>query len=81
MFGVFYVDIHRQPPFPRMRGISGLAIYVKIKEIIPDQHHHRIFVVNVTVYALLLVKNVPGAIVIAQHIVVVDLKPFLSFES
>ncbi len=78
MFGVFYVDIHRQPPFPRMRGISGLAIYAKI---IPDQHHHRIFVVNVIVYALILVENVPGAIVIAQNIVVVDLKPFLSFES
>jgi hypothetical protein len=76
MFGVFYVDIYRQPPFSRIRGISGLEIYEKI---IPDSHHHHIFVIDATVYVLILVDSTLEEIVIAHH-VVVDLKPFLFFE-
>jgi hypothetical protein len=58
-----------------MRGISGLKLNVKMQEIIPDQHHYHIFVIDVINYVLILVDNTLEEIVIVHHIVV-DLKPF-----
>ncbi len=50
-----------------------------IKKILPDQHHHRVFVKDVIICVLILVDSALEAIVIAQN-VVVGWKPFLSLK-